>query len=163
MTRRVEGQSPIARSALMEYIGVDGCRFGWVSVGLSQCGVYEIEKFTEFRQLLKHYPHARLVLVDIPICLPQGPGGRDCDREARRKLGARGPTVFPTPTRQTVQQAARSTGDYKASADLEQGITGKRVNRPGRPNRFAASPWPERWPSDARMSPQGKCRAHRVS
>ena len=113
----------------MEYVGVDGCPFGWVSVGLSRSGSYTCEMFAGFGELLDNYRLAKLVLVDIPIGLPHGPGGRDCDREARRRLGSRGPTVFPTPTRQTVRQAIQSPGDFKAAADLEQRITGKRVTK----------------------------------
>ena len=113
----------------MEYVGVDGCPYGWVSVGLSRSGAYAYEKFAGFRELLEHYQDSKLVLVDIPIGLPHGPGGRNCDREARKRLGTRGPTVFPTPTRQAVRQAARSPNDYKAAADVEQRITGKRITK----------------------------------
>ena len=113
----------------MEYVGVDGCRSGWFSVGLDRCGGYRIGQFSAFPELLGHYRDAKLVLVDIPIGLPHGPGGRDCDREARRMLGARGSSVFPTPTRQTVRRTAESTCDYKCAADVEQGITGKRITK----------------------------------
>ena len=44
--------------------------------------------FRSFRKLLGYYGDAKLILVDIPIGLPESKGGRDCDRAARRsKLG----------------------------------------------------------------------------
>lgn len=40
------------------------------------------------------------IFVDIPIGLPNGPEGRLCDREARKRLrGRRAATVFPAPVR----------------------------------------------------------------
>ena len=117
------------RMTHMEYVGVDGCRFGWFSVGLNRSGGYAFKVFTEFEELLEHYGDAKLVLVDIPIGLPHGPGGRDCDREARRKLRPRGSSVFPTPTRQTVRQAAKSPKDYKSAAGVEYRFAGKRISR----------------------------------
>ena len=40
------------------------------------------------------------MFVDIPIGLLEGPGGRECDRLARRELGARrASSVFPAPAR----------------------------------------------------------------
>ena len=95
-----------------KFVGVDGCKGGWFSVGLDNCDGYEVQVFKTFDELLAHYAEACLVLVDIPIGLPQGGEGRDCDPEARKLLGRpRGSSVFPTPTRQTVVQAERQHGD----------------------------------------------------
>ena len=96
-----------------KFVGVDGCKAGWFSVGLDRDG-FEAKVFCTFSDLLAHYRDAKLILVDIPIGLPEGKGGRDCDREAREKLGRpRASSVFPTPTRQTVQQASRAPKDYE--------------------------------------------------
>ena len=45
-----------------------------------------------------------LIAVDIPIGLPDrtGPGGRACDVEARRQLGARKSSIFSVPARSAV-------------------------------------------------------------
>ena len=112
----------MARSS---FVGVDGCKGGWFSVGLDRDG-FEAKVFCTFRELLDYYASAKLILVDIPIGLPEGEGGRDCDREARKMLGRpRGSSVFPTPTRQTVQQATREPGDYRAACNIERGIIGR--------------------------------------
>ena len=89
------------------FVGVDGCPAGWFSVGLdldgnlARCGVYDT-----FERLLASNSDAELVLVDMPIGLPQDKRGRECDEVASKKLGPRRSSVFPTPTRQTVRKAA---------------------------------------------------------
>ena len=111
------------------FIGVDGCPDGWFAVGLDGHGGYETKVFGIFQELLAHYSGAKLVLVDMPIGLPEGAGGRDCDRETRIRLGARRSSVFPCPTRQTVQKAANSPRDYRAACDVERNLTGKNISQ----------------------------------
>ena len=113
-----------------EFVGVDGCPAGWFSVGMrcsSECEMeYELQVFREFKDLLKHHGAAQLVLVDIPIGLPEGPEGRDCDREARKKLGPRRrSSVFPTPTRCTAQKTAESPRDRTPADETERRCAGK--------------------------------------
>ena len=72
----------------IEFVGVDGCRAGWFSVGFDALGGYELRVFPMFSELLAYYHKAKLVLVDIPIGLPEGSGGRCCDNEARKVLGS---------------------------------------------------------------------------
>ena len=99
------------------------------SVGVDRRGNYEVDVFPAFSELLAHYGEASLVLVDIPIGLPQGAGGRDCDREARKLLGPRRSSVFPAPTRQTVEQAAASTRDYESANGVERRFAGKGISK----------------------------------
>ena len=113
-----------------EFVGVDGCRGGWFSVGIDRTGAFEVKVLGSFRQLLDYYGDAKLILVDIPIGLPESEGGRDCDRAARSMLGRpRGSSVFPTPTRQTVQQALRAPKDYGAALRKERDVAGKGISR----------------------------------
>lgn len=86
--------------------GVDGCRSGWL-VALRETEdpdapprVQVAEHFADVLAL----PVERIV-IDIPIGLPETvtPGGRACDREARRLLGAtRGSSVFSAPPRRAL-------------------------------------------------------------
>ncbi len=106
--------------AQSEFVGVDNCSYGWVSVGLNRSCEYELEKFASFCELLKYYAAAKLILVDMPIGLPAGQkgiqvghkkgdlGGRHCDWEARKLLGSSWQRVFLTPTRFTVDAATQS-------------------------------------------------------
>ena len=116
----------MARSS---FVGVDGCKGGWFSVGLDRDG-FEAKVFCTFRELLDYYASAKLILVDIPIGLPEGKGGRDCDRKARKLLGRpRASSVFPTPTRQTVQQASRAPKDHRAAVRTENRAAGKGISQ----------------------------------
>ena len=79
---------------------MDGCKGGWFSVGIDRTGGFEMKLFCSFRKLLDYYGGAKLILVDIPIGLPEGKDGRDCDRTVRRLLSRpQRSSVFPTPTR----------------------------------------------------------------
>ncbi len=113
-----------------KFVGVDGCPAGWFSVGLDDGTGYEVNVFETFCELLDHYGKAKLVLVDIPIGLPQGAEGRDCDPEARQLLGwPRMSSVFPTPTRPTVMQAAAAPKDYGGAAEIERRVAGKGISK----------------------------------
>ena len=113
-----------------EFVGVDGCRSGWFSVGFDSQGCYELKVFPAFSELLAYYCDAKVVLVDIPIGLQKEPGGRQCDQEARNKLRPRrSSSVFSAPTRQTVKQAAESPGDYDCANVTELRFAGKGISK----------------------------------
>lgn len=85
--------------------GVDGCRAGWVVVGLplhsaARCS-YRLSVCASLRDILALVPGFEVIAIDMPIGLldtPQ-PGGRLCDRQARRLLGRRASSVFTPPCR----------------------------------------------------------------
>ena len=113
-----------------EFVGVDGCRSGWFSVGFDGNGCYELKVFPAFSELLDYYRDAKLILVDIPIGLLKNGEGRKCDKEARKKLlSPRSSSVFSAPTRQTVEQAAHSPGDYITAKAIESCTTGKGISK----------------------------------
>ena len=122
--------------AMIEFVGVDGCPAGWFGVGFDRQDGYESDVWGSFSELLARYKDARLVLVDIPIGLPEGPERRDCDREARKLLGRRGSSVFPSPTRQTAEHAAAHLKDYPGASAVERRFAGKGISRQA----FAISP-----------------------
>ena len=63
---------------------------------------WELGLFATILALWERHADASLILIDVPIGLPEGPGGRRCDTEAKRLLGNRHSCVFPTPCRQAV-------------------------------------------------------------
>lgn len=83
--------------------GVDGCRGGWVAVLLEAHSVrrWDVRLCSTFKHVLALDPSPAVIAVDIPIGLPETvqPGGRDCDREARRCLGRRASSIFSPPAR----------------------------------------------------------------
>ena len=103
-----------------EFVGVDGSHGGWVSVGYSDSGEYELKAFPRFDELVEYYHAAKLILVDMPIGLPKGGEVRHCDPEARQKLGDKRSRVFPVPTRKALTYLADNPGDWEGTRAVEQ-------------------------------------------
>jgi predicted RNase H-like nuclease len=85
--------------------GVDGCRAGWVVVLSSHrmrvIQDHHVRLCASFAEVLSLSPTPTVMAIDIPIGLLDAPepGGRECDRRARRLLGRRASSVFTPPTR----------------------------------------------------------------
>jgi predicted RNase H-like nuclease len=103
--------------------GLDGCRGGWVLATL----LTELEESSLRIDVVPNFASALALVscgalsalaVDMPIGLPDGP--RAADTEARRRLGSRRSTVFPTPVRATMGAA-----DYQDALTRSRGVCGK--------------------------------------
>ena len=106
-------------------IGVDGCPAGWFFVALEPSGTSRCDIVRTLAELVREASEPARVFVDIPIGLPDGPSGRECDRLARRKLGARrASSVFPAPARPVLDAV-----DYEDAKRLSRGATGKALSR----------------------------------
>ena len=85
--------------------GVDGCPAGWI-VALARIRHERLDALSfilcaHFDEVLHLEATPTIIAVDMPIGLlpaPQ-PGGRLCDRQARRILGRRASSVFSPPSR----------------------------------------------------------------
>ena len=109
-----------------EFVGVDGCRSGWFSVGFTRSGKDELEVFRKFSDLLDYYKEAKLILVDMPIGLPDGREERPGDLEAKGKLaGYRDWSVFRAPTRAAAKHFADNPVDRAGTDRVQRGITGE--------------------------------------
>jgi len=94
--------------------GADGFKSRW-------CVVLENLDFSElnvriaptFADLLALPEKPLVVAVDIPIGLPEfaKPGGRACEREARRVLGRRASSVFSAVGRRPLMEDTRAAAD----------------------------------------------------
>ena len=102
------GAVPGKKSPLVWVAGVDGCRGGWfvilAAVTASSAQPLRIVacRCARFRDVLSLPERPVALAVDMPIGLLDRPvpGGRACDREARKLLGrARASSVFTPPTR----------------------------------------------------------------
>jgi predicted RNase H-like nuclease len=87
--------------------GVDGCKGGWMIAIIEGKGkrcsfeLREMHSVTNFAEVLSATRNCKVVCVDIPIGLRDGPGERTCDKEARKRLGEpRRRSVFRAPIRQ---------------------------------------------------------------
>jgi predicted RNase H-like nuclease len=106
---------PLKRGAPLPYrllAGVEPCRQGWLVVSGKLQGVSLFPEpprlMGKLLEVLDHRPAFEFVALHCPIGLPEEriPGGRSCDREARRLLGARrGSSVVPPPPRSALADA----------------------------------------------------------
>ncbi len=96
--------TPPVNGQQMAYIGVDGCRKGWLAVILKQQGGWEVGLYQDIFSLWNRWKNAKLILIDIPIGFrDNGRKERTCDLGARKLLGLkRGSSVFPVPCRAAV-------------------------------------------------------------
>ena len=99
---------PGRKQPLVWVAGVDGCRGGWfvilAAVSPSSDRPQRVigRRCANFQQVLAMAEQPVAIAVDMPIGLLDRPipGGRACDREARRLLGrGRASSVFTPPTR----------------------------------------------------------------
>jgi predicted RNase H-like nuclease len=110
--------------------GVDGCRGGWAVVVASLDSdpgggrPPELHLLATVAPLLAAVRDGRVVAVaiDMPIGLP-GAAGRSSDRIARRRLGARGSSVFPTPPR-----AVLAADDWPSALAAARAATGTGIS-----------------------------------
>ncbi len=86
----------------MKYIGVDGCHYGWFAVILEEAR-WQIDIFKDIFELWEKHHDAELILVDIPIGLPDNRHKkRSCDIKARKQIGERYRSVFFAPCRTAI-------------------------------------------------------------
>ena len=106
--------------------GVDGCRAGWVVVLAAgpETGTRVVRRFAD---VLVMAARARVIGVDMPIGLLDRavPGGRECDRQARRLLGRRACCVFTPPVRAALRKRAyaQALAANRASSAARLGIS----------------------------------------
>jgi predicted RNase H-like nuclease len=105
-------------------MGVDGCPAGWIWVGHDGRG-YLHGVASDFQEVVERAGEDGLVLVDIPIGLPEGPPAvRACDREARRLLSPRRHTsVFPVPCRQALDADSYEEASARNREVLDRGLS----------------------------------------
>lgn len=114
-----------ARSAVSGkrlWLGIDGCRAGWIGMWLDAQGVARWAVRPDLNAMLDDDPALALALVDIPIGLADG--ARECDRLARQRLGPRRSSVFSPPARATL--AAR---DYREALRINRAHAGTGLSK----------------------------------
>ena len=83
------------------YIGVDGCRGGWIAAVLDH-GDMRLRKYDDLSSLIEEYPAFDAFLIDMAIGLRNSTKEIRPDDEAKKELGPRASTVFPIPSRDAV-------------------------------------------------------------
>jgi predicted RNase H-like nuclease len=107
----------------VRHIGVDGCTGGWIAVSKDDGELtYRIAKTAS--EVLRAFPSAERVLIDVPIGLPwRDVPIRPCDRLARTILGDRRSSVFSVPCRASVRADA-----IEAARELNKGELGRSLS-----------------------------------
>jgi predicted RNase H-like nuclease len=120
----VPGRPPADGLRVGRWVGVDGCRGGWIYIALRRDGfAYGVVDSLEV--LLAELPDDAQLLVDMPIGLLDGGGqGRACDLAARRLLGPRRSSVFAAPLRPVLAAV-----DYADAKRRSVAASGKALSR----------------------------------
>ena len=110
----------------MKYIGIDGCKAGWFSIGLDEDGIASFAILEHISELSAYLPAVELVLIDIPIGLRgEHTKERLCDKQARKVLNPkRNSSVFPSPSR-----CALECDSYKEASERNKECTGRGLTK----------------------------------
>lgn len=108
------------------FLGIDGCRGGWIAVHLSTTDRWHVALVKESTSLRELVQQNRLSLIDIPMgLLDSGGPHRQCDQYARRELGMpRAASVFSAPCR-----AAVYAKSYDQACRLNFKCLGKKLSK----------------------------------
>lgn len=83
------------------YIGVDGCRGGWIAA-IIENGSLKVVRYETILQLVESYPIFDGFLIDMAIGLQESADEIRPDNAVRHLLAPKTSTVFPVPVRQAV-------------------------------------------------------------
>lgn len=106
------------------FVGIDGCPDGWFCVRLGQGALWDVF-ICAVGGVSSIERSAKTILIDIPIGLVDSDiKERACDKEARRALGPkRGPSVFPVPARDTLNEST-----YERALEVNRRIVGRGIS-----------------------------------
>ena len=103
-------------------VGVDGCKAGWIAAVLyASRGTVSYEVHQTLEALLRQHKDASAAAVDMPIGLEPN---RECDRRARKFIGPRRSSVFPTPAREIL-----GIGSHAEASDQSRRLFGKGLSK----------------------------------
>ena len=105
------------------YIGVDGCRGGWITCVLDH-GELRFERFDSIEELISRYPEFDAFLIDMAVGLQSRADQLRPDDLARKELGQKSSSIFPIPCRQAVYS---DTEEEQKQANIR--ILGKSLSK----------------------------------
>ena len=107
----------------MIFIGIDGCKAGWLSVSFQ---TEEILVFKNMKELVSYYQADFLVFIDIPIGLAGSKIKiRNCEKEARKLLKPnRKSSIFPVPCRESLKAQ-----NYEEAKEMNRKILGCGISK----------------------------------
>ena len=106
------------------YLGVDGCKGGWVGILINDngyIGALKAARVTDIITRAQDLGTIRVIGIDIPIGLPTEQI-RPADKTARQALKSRGSTIFNTPTKKALEKRNPEASELNRQA-LGQGVS----------------------------------------
>ena len=110
----------------MKYLGVDGCKNGWVIAVFEDNNFRYFDKVPCIDSLWIKYADSSCICIDIPIGLvDRGSEERKCDKVARSLLKQpRGSSVFSPPCRHTLKATS-----YEQACSINLKYQGKKISK----------------------------------
>lgn len=134
----------------MTCLGVDGAGAGWIAVWRAG-DTLAFARYPDAQALWGCHRGARVIVVDIPIGLPDS-GPRASDALARRLLGPRrSGSIFPAPVR-----AILDAGTRLQASDAQRRIDGRGLSAQA----FALFPKIRQWDSLVQSDPLARATVH---
>ncbi|MFL2848307.1 MAG: DUF429 domain-containing protein [Coraliomargaritaceae bacterium] len=120
----LDQDSSIERANLSHWIGIDGCRGGWIIAWLKSDHSAEIHYRKTLRPFLKEVPKQAIILIDMILYKAGHKVPRQFDHYAKSQLGKWHSRVFPAPP-----QEALIAQDYPDACQRSQSVSGKKISK----------------------------------
>lgn len=102
-------------------VGIDGCKVGWVAVGITDTG-FDIEILNNIASIVDS--NFDSILIDMPIGLPESTSDIRPDGAVRKLLKGKASSIFNTPCRQAVYAET-----YEEANKINRQIMGKGLSK----------------------------------
>lgn len=103
-------------------VGVDGCRGGWMAFIIDKSG-HTVKVYNSIESLCKENYDAQLIIVDMPIGLPESIDEVRPDSEARQLLKGKASSIFSCPCRQAIYENSYELANTTNKKVLDKGLS----------------------------------------
>jgi predicted RNase H-like nuclease len=108
----------------LKYVGIDGCKAGWIAIGVDEQGTFTYEVLREQLDLETVIDTADRVFIDIPIGLASEQYTRECDRLLRENLGSDySASIFDPPIRPALHAPTYAEACMQSYSVTEKKVT----------------------------------------
>ena len=119
----LEKESPKSLNRNNKVVGVDGCRAGWLAFTIDNSG-YSLNIYNSIEMLCRENAEAKLIIIDMPLGLPESINDIRPEIEARKILGKKASSIFNCPCRQAVYKDS-----YKEANEMNKNVLGKGLSQ----------------------------------
>lgn len=105
------------------FVGIDGCKDGYVAVNIKE-NDFAIEIFKTIEEVCSKYSDSNIILIDMPIGLPESQEDIRPEEKGRKILSSRASCIFTVPCRQAVYE-----DNYYKANEVNRAILGKGLSK----------------------------------